>query len=936
MALKSLLFPVGGWKLFTSKLLKQLVFLFLLLLPLHAQAQLRNDTFNPIPDSNIPSTFRSLSQTFWKQETAQREGDRFDSYFVKSGGTHPTSGSLTATIVATVAYTPQRIQETSQSVTYSAVANDVCWLIISSQNTTIAGWTRVGTTAYYYQCKANIELEPALPTNSTWLVRVTIDAIPSIGTVTDRKIRSPYPNSELSAWIQSGCAPIVPSPGSLTFAPFACVGFIADSSPLPHARPIMQSLAAVTVPNSATVWLALHLNTTDTPSGCGGGNWTRVIGAHYLTCASTTEPADPFGGTLVQRVTVAGGVITAVDDWRRPASYAKTRVYDVTDSLYNADPLGITNSTAAFQAAANAHSNRRGRMVIPGGLYLITAKIQLRSFTDILGYGPPRLYDPNYRVTPHRFFEADTVSFVSIENIFFTGNNVSYAGSSGEAVYGDEADGFSNGLGLMIKDTSVVRLTHIRTQHLVESIVLLRVTDGQLQFSTTDQWSGGNTGTGITFAGCTDTHGRNLRISNGSDGAMFILNGTRNTIKGAQVIATDPASGIQVGAGIQGAVESSLEDVTCNNCWIGFAVIEKNRNVRVSNSGCDGCHVGFLTGFFNSTQNDFDVELVGNSVTNATTLVGGAGYPVVGYLLRPNGGANIGNTLRVRGNYFGRSQEGVAVIIGDTAPTSSLFYGLTLIGNTFEANTLFDSVNYNTGADLLNGAKIRGAIISNNTFVSAIRTTTGAQITFTDTHNIVYNNNTHRLGRGDTLISWVQFDSTTQNFSVRGNIFEQVTDAGLYYAILADGTRHIISENIFRNDGRPLLLSTITDSVITNNIATEQSARVFINWTDSTATRTVVANNNSDVIKNVLNAGTWDFFKPSVNQGYWVSVHVETNAQDLASLYFVMLTTDGTIKIQTIQGAAGVTVSANAGFLRLTNTTGSAFDFRAVVLALVQ
>jgi len=115
----------------------------------------------------------------------------------------------------------------------------------------------------------------------------------------------------MSSFIMSGCAPAVPDPGSLTFTAFACRGNITSNSQWFH---INQTASAVTVPNSPTIWLALHRNTTDTPSGCGAGNWVRVAGTHYLTCANATQPGDPAGGIVFEQVTVAAGVITAVTE----------------------------------------------------------------------------------------------------------------------------------------------------------------------------------------------------------------------------------------------------------------------------------------------------------------------------------------------------------------------------------------------------------------------------------------------------------------------------------------------------------------------------------------------------------------------------------------------------------------------------------------------
>ena len=132
---------------------------------------LRNDSLSTLPDQN--ASFMSQGRSFWDHEPAQREGEHFIP-FVYSGGFHGISSTLTAPAMTTVAYMPERVNQTSTIITYAAAANDVCWTIISSDNDGITGWTRVGsgnTGAYYYQCEGDTTPnEPTLPANSAWLM----------------------------------------------------------------------------------------------------------------------------------------------------------------------------------------------------------------------------------------------------------------------------------------------------------------------------------------------------------------------------------------------------------------------------------------------------------------------------------------------------------------------------------------------------------------------------------------------------------------------------------------------------------------------------------------------------------------------------------------------------------------------------------------------
>lgn len=148
---------------------------------------LRNDPFNTLPDSTA-ATFRTNSRSFWDHEDAQREGEALP-VFVVSGGIHGISSTLTSPSFATVAHTPERINQSPTVITYVAAAADVCWTIISSDNDGIAGWTRVGTTALYYQCEGDTTPnEPTLPPNSTWLMGPITITGSAIVTVQDHRV----------------------------------------------------------------------------------------------------------------------------------------------------------------------------------------------------------------------------------------------------------------------------------------------------------------------------------------------------------------------------------------------------------------------------------------------------------------------------------------------------------------------------------------------------------------------------------------------------------------------------------------------------------------------------------------------------------------------------------------------------------------------------
>jgi hypothetical protein len=159
---------------------------------------LRNDEFNTNPtDSagNFDSSFGTKLRENIEHEAAQTRG-RSHTPFIFSGGTHATAGGFTSAAFATEAFVPERVNQSSNAIAYDsdggAIADDVCWTIISSDNDGIAGWSRVGTTAYYVQCEGDTTPnQPSLPANSAWLMQITITTS-AIATVGDLREGLPF------------------------------------------------------------------------------------------------------------------------------------------------------------------------------------------------------------------------------------------------------------------------------------------------------------------------------------------------------------------------------------------------------------------------------------------------------------------------------------------------------------------------------------------------------------------------------------------------------------------------------------------------------------------------------------------------------------------------------------------------------------------------
>jgi len=190
------------------------------------------------------------------------------------------------------------------------------------------------------------------------LLSLRADAANTHGTPDEARERQAWFGDGGGPYITAGCLPAVPS-SSLTLAAFACTGYVRGSSN--ELVYVSQDAATVTLANTTGVhWVALHRDTSTAVS-----SWTRRAGSHYLFRQVTAQPADPSGGLVVAQVTVAGGVVTAVADVRRPASYARAGVFDVTDPLYGAIDDDTTNARTAITAAIAAASQRGGTVYFP-------------------------------------------------------------------------------------------------------------------------------------------------------------------------------------------------------------------------------------------------------------------------------------------------------------------------------------------------------------------------------------------------------------------------------------------------------------------------------------------------------------------------------------------------------------------------------------------
>jgi hypothetical protein len=181
-------------------------------------------------------------------------------------------------------------------------------------------------------------------------------------------------------YITQGGLPIVPS-ASITLPAFACTG-VLYSAGVSTAVTQVPAIVGPLVGGNGTYWVALHRDPVAAVSG-----WTRQAGTRYLWTKATTRPA-LADGVVLALVTVAGGVITQIDDLRVPSSLVREGTYNVTDPLYGGVADDSTDVGPALRAAIAAAIAQRGRVVrLPQGVYALASGIEIPAGVAVRGDG---------------------------------------------------------------------------------------------------------------------------------------------------------------------------------------------------------------------------------------------------------------------------------------------------------------------------------------------------------------------------------------------------------------------------------------------------------------------------------------------------------------------------------------------------------------------
>lgn len=142
-----------------------------------------NEPINPLPvdEFNQPTAdfYQDLRQ-FLNDEIPARDKENKQVYAVVQGGSHGLSASMISAAFSTIAYTnwQQRVNQPPAAINYTTVGcnnDDQGWVIISARaENQLAQFERNPGTDYFVDCTSSVQ--PLLPDNSAWLMRVAFTA----------------------------------------------------------------------------------------------------------------------------------------------------------------------------------------------------------------------------------------------------------------------------------------------------------------------------------------------------------------------------------------------------------------------------------------------------------------------------------------------------------------------------------------------------------------------------------------------------------------------------------------------------------------------------------------------------------------------------------------------------------------------------------------
>ncbi len=201
-----------------------------------------------------------------------------------------------------------------------------------------------------------------------------------------------------------------PAGNTVATSPGTVVNFrlMANGSPTPGFRASdgvnVASLIVTSATTAGTISQALENNANIVPLGTyyvaeilcpssqgGTQEWALVSSSsvspqNFHDALAASIPAFTPITSIPPSVLGGNNIFTATNQFRSNVRIAGADPWiDVTEELYGATGLGITDDTAAIQAALNAIPSTGGTVWCPPGIYLVSSPLTMKSGTTLLG-----------------------------------------------------------------------------------------------------------------------------------------------------------------------------------------------------------------------------------------------------------------------------------------------------------------------------------------------------------------------------------------------------------------------------------------------------------------------------------------------------------------------------------------------------------------------
>lgn len=385
------------------------------------------------------------------------------------------------------------------------------------------------------------------------------------------------------------------------------------------------------------------------------------------------------------------------------------RANDIVSVLdFGAVGDGVTDDTAAIQAAAAYVSLNGGALHIPKGTYIITDHFPItasnvRVFGDGMGASVIKVaawVDGILIAKDGENYSSGitgVIEKITVENLTIDGNRSGYVNGPN--------DTYGNGVNIVAADSVIVRNVEVKDAA-EQSIV-----------STYWQVPAGNLEDSIVIDSCVVRNCQTNRIGIGVQGRMRNAKITNNSV----IFSNNSVQAINIGHNSGTGTDNGFSVIANNTIkgsgtsTIGIRVEDNTYNLTIANNVIDGCDISVRCS--SNAQSTFGYTVTGNQCLNWSSY---------GILLWPLAGSDVALSVVSHNRILSSSPSGGSagiVVSGKTTCTSNSVYsaitGISVLGNNcLIASNEIDVSGYSIDFGTSNGSYICGNKISTDVNIS--------------------------------------------------------------------------------------------------------------------------------------------------------------------------------------------------------------------------